>query len=350
MATKQLITRIALKHDIEKNWITAGDKGFCPLAGEIIIYDAEEGVCSYNRYKVGRTDANGELVNINDLPFERVGNGVGQEFNTDGGEIFNDYIYNEATGMFSHAEGRDAKANGLCAHAEGDNTQANGDCSHTEGKDTIADNTGSHAEGDNTAAYGKASHAEGAGDVSVLDCLEDVYDTDLDEIKEKWNEDHFALAYGYASHTEGNGNIASGYAAHAEGEYTDASGHFSHTEGQGTVALSEAQHVQGKYNIKDENNKFAHIVGNGEGENKRSNAHTLDWNGNAWFAGDIKIGGENQDDPNSKFVATVEDLKDNIENALFIFDKNTRTFKYSGFTLDSFKEQIVAEVIAQLSK
>lgn len=77
MATKQLMTRIALKHDIEINWITAGKKGFCPLAGEIIIYDAEEGVCSYNRYKVGRTGANGKLVNINDLPFERVGNGVG---------------------------------------------------------------------------------------------------------------------------------------------------------------------------------------------------------------------------------------------------------------------------------
>ena len=36
------------------------------------------------------------------------------------------------------------------------------------------------------------------------------------------------------------------------------------------------------------NNQYAHIVGNGDDEDNRSNAHTLDWNGNAWFAGDVK--------------------------------------------------------------
>ena len=32
----------------------------------------------------------------------------------------------------------------------------------------------------------------------------------------------------------------------------------------------------------------------------RSNAYTLDWQGNAWFAGDIYIGGMGQDDPDAK--------------------------------------------------
>jgi hypothetical protein len=39
--------------------------------------------------------------------------------------------------------------------------------------------------------------------------------------------------------------------------------------------------------------KYAHIVGNGTSTSKRSNAHTLDWEGNAWFAGKITKGGDN---------------------------------------------------------
>ena len=35
---------------------------------------------------------------------------------------------------------------------------------------------------------------------------------------------------------------------------------------------------------------YAHIVGNGTAEDARSNAHTLDWSGNAWFAGKVSAG------------------------------------------------------------
>ena len=47
-------------------------------------------------------------------------------------------------------------------------------------------------------------------------------------------------------------------------------------------------------------NNYAHIVGNGTSDTARSNAHTLDWQGNAWFAGDVYIGGTSMDDPNAK--------------------------------------------------
>lgn len=76
----------------------------------------------------------------------------------------------------------------------------------------------------------------------------------------------------------------------AEGNNTTASGDYSHTEGNGTIASSNIQHVQGQYNIEDANNTYAHIVGNGISHSTRSNAHTLDWDGNAWFAGEISIG------------------------------------------------------------
>ncbi len=98
----------------------------------------------------------------------------------------------------------------------------------------------------------------------------------------------------------GKSTTASGAAAHAEGYGTTASGNQSHAEGVHTTAQGENQHVQGKYNISDTTS--AHIVGNGS-VNNRSNAHTLDWSGNAWFAGDVYTGstsGTNKDDGSVK--------------------------------------------------
>ena len=81
-------------------------------------------------------------------------------------------------------------------------------------------------------------------------------------------------------------NIATGECANAEGSYTEASGRFSHAEGYSTKAKGNHQHVQGRYNIEDVDNKYAHIVGNGNNAGC-SNAHTLDWEGNGWYAGEV---------------------------------------------------------------
>lgn len=67
-------------------------------------------------------------------------------------------------------------------------------------------------------------------------------------------------------------------------DYVDniATGEYSHAGGHGTVATGEAQHVEGTYNIEDTENKFAHIIGNGTNQDKRSNAFAIDWNGNIY--------------------------------------------------------------------
>lgn len=95
-------------------------------------------------------------------------------------------------------------------------------------------------------------------------------------------------ATGRYSHVEGYQCEASNNCGHAEGENTKSLGYFTHTEGRGTIARSTASHAQGKYNIDDTENKYAHIVGNGKSDTERSNAHTLDWNGNAWFAESVE--------------------------------------------------------------
>lgn len=143
------------------------------------------------------------------------------------------------------------------------------------------------AEGYNTKASGTVSHAEG----------------------------NTSVASGHTSHAEGNWTTASGARSHAEGNGTVASGDNSHAEGDGTKAQGDSQHVQGKNNIPDTTS--AYIIGNGTAadDKSRSNAHTIDWSGNAWFAGNIYIGstsGTNKDG-GSKKVATESQLNDLIQ-------------------------------------
>ena len=98
----------------------------------------------------------------------------------------------------------------------------------------------------------------------------------------------FNTIVGNYSFAEGDSTTASGMNSHAEGYSTTASGMNSHAEGCGTKASSANQHVQGKYNIEDTAHTYAHIVDNGDSATALSNAHTLDWSGNAWFAGTIE--------------------------------------------------------------
>ena len=103
----------------------------------------------------------------------------------------------------------------------------------------------------------------------------------------------YVTAKGNSSCAQGRGTIARGDYSHAEGLGTETNtvADAAHAEGFQTKASSDYQHVQGKYNIEDGNNKYAHIVGNGTDEDTRSNAHTLDWDGNAWYAGKLSQDG-----------------------------------------------------------
>ena len=148
------------------------------------------------------------------------------------------------TGSFSHNR-KAGTTIGINSFAEGLNTTASGSASHAEGAFTTASGNYSHAEGNNTKASGASSHAEGLN------------------------------------------TTASSDSSHAEGAGTTASGISSHAEGLNTIAAGEEQHVEGKYNVQDTENKYAHIIGGGISSIKRRNIHTVDWSGNAYYAGDV---------------------------------------------------------------
>ena len=194
---------------------------------------------------------------------------------------------NTASGTASHAQGWQTTASGDASHTEGESTTASGYVAHAEGETTIASGDDSHVEGKNSTASGNVSHAEGENNT----------------------------ASGYGSHAEGYGNTASGLMAHAEGATTTASGYGSHSEGVGTIANHIGQHVVGAYNTADPSaaeptakGNYVEIVGNGTGENTRSNARTLDWSGNEVLAGDLTYNG------NKSLTSEVQRLDNKIDN------------------------------------
>ena len=257
-----------------------------------------------------------------------------------------------ALGNYSHAEGNTTMASGNYSHAEGSGTKASGEYSHAEGMETKAIGHKSHAEGYYSTALGECSHAEGFSNSTANKQITNLSTTTSNTtIINAWKRVKFSLAksnYSHVegdsclaldecSHAEGNRTIASnsychsegdstkatGNTSHAEGYKTEAMGDYSHVEGYSTIASGEnshaegyytkasgqQQHVQGKYNIVD--TSYAHIVGNGSSETSRSNAHTLDWNGNAWYAGKLSQDGTPTED---KDLTTKKYVDDSIAN------------------------------------
>lgn len=153
------------------------------------------------------------------------------------------------------------KAIGANSHAEGSQCEAIGDCTHAEGVQTRASGVFSHAEGSQTRANGPVSHAEG------VEC---------------WS---------------------TGYCSHAEGYHTEAAGGY--------------QHTQGKFNIIDEANKYADIVGNGTDILERSNAYALDWDGNLYLKGGVYVNCNADSTGGTKLSLDVDSIMGAIKNQLY---------------------------------
>ena len=119
--------------------------------------------------------------------------------------------------------------------------------------------------------------------------------------------DDYATAIGYNCNASKQYSIAMGYNCVASGDYSTAigglceasgilsvalgnaiaKGNYSLAVGQRCIASGLCQFTYGKFNIEDTENKYAHIVGGGTSLTDRKNIHTLDWQGNAVFAGDV---------------------------------------------------------------
>ena len=135
---------------------------------------------------------------------------------------------------------------GLCVAAGGYNT-LNGYYGFTSGSSNILSTDNGTAFGRNNSIYAMVGFT--AGD--------------------------YCQVNGYRGAAFGNGACANHQNTFAIGDHTEAN--------------SDTQFVCGKFNIIDDSAIYAVIVGNGEGD--RSNAYTLDWSGNAVFAGTVSNSG-----------------------------------------------------------
>lgn len=185
-------------------------------------------------------------------------------------------INGTASGNFSCAIGYKSTSSGEGSYAEGFNTTASGDRSHAEGTGTIASAFATHAEGIDSNATFNGAHAEGS-----------------------------SSATNYCAHSEGGNTRATAFYSHAEGRFTLASGSSSHAQNYNTIAASAYQTAMGKYNVEDNADTYALIIGNGTTVNARSNALTVDWSGNLWIAGGISVPSINLVDSNSATLATI---------------------------------------------
>ena len=222
------------------------------------IYSVRHTWSAIDRGSITAIDASNNTVTV-DTYFDK--ELVDDEYVADTGMTLDEYL---AAQPWRNTLSINAKPNigtlmiGVAATAEGRNNMALRVGSHVEGNSNIAIGEYSHVEGQQNTA-GHVAHAEGR------ECE----------------------AVGEYSHAEGRNTHALGFGSHAEGFQTYAHAKHSHAEGYGTAAApgAEFQHVQGKFNVEDPTQAF--IIGGGSDINHKKNINTVDWNGNAYYSGNV---------------------------------------------------------------
>lgn len=187
-----------------------------------------------------------------------------------------------AKGMYNHTEGNQTQTTktAIFSHAEGNRTKTEGESSHVEGDRGYIGSTGygGHAEGLSCEVYSHGGHAEGCQTKSGFKPEEE---KNPPEDMGNHAEGNKTIAQGTGAHAEGISTKAQGYGAHAEGIGTVAYGYYSHAAGQYTTTSKQGQYAIGKYNNDGNNTNYDYVfmIGNGTGEEARSNAIAIDWQG-----------------------------------------------------------------------
>lgn len=170
------------------------------------------------------------------------------------------------------------------------------------GTDAIAAKTASNPDYSNTAsgdfavAAGFASVASGQSSFAIGNRTSGVSTTASGE--SSFAQGKGCTASGVASQAMGQKNEAIGNLSHAVGTYCKAKGTASAAFGGYSIASGRSSFVVGQYNVEDTNadingtnsKKYGLILGNGTADDARSNAMTVDWNGNEVLAGKLTLG------------------------------------------------------------
>lgn len=213
-------------------------------------------------------------------------------------------------------------AHGEGSHAEGWYTTAYGEGSHAEGRNTTARGNYSHAEGYYTDSFGRSANV--IGEYNVIEntanyesySAESTYPCNASETCYKLIGepvfDEIAGLYHFESSipiTEGEIKAGDCFDVWRSSGIAHVNCYYVAKE---DMTSTESQPLQVTYYMASSialyRGDYVYVVGNGESNDSRSNAHTLDWQGNAWYSGDIYVGstsGKDKDE-GSKKLATEE--------------------------------------------
>lgn len=241
-----------------------------------------------------------------------------------------------ASGYAAHAEGWKTIATGEKSHAEGRETMATGDNSHAEGRETMATGYNSHAAGNHTVANQYGMYVFGDYNQVFNDMWLEVVSPltqTLNSTVEFYCSDEYTFDASTGIFTLVNPKLQTGVSI---GKYCTSSSSDIDNLTHIIKVISTAG--GNKYNTLDytrwnkrtSRGDYVHIVGNGVSENTRSNAHTLDWSGNAWYSGDVYVGstsGTNKDE-GSKKLATEEFVHSSGHPQMYLTDQTTG-FQYT---------------------
>lgn len=203
---------------------------------------------------------------------------------------------NDATGTNAAAFGNNTKAAGYAAMATGYATEANGDYSSASGIMTKANG----AYGSVIGKYNETP--DNAGYYVAKGTLWTTYE----------NDTTYTRAIGTPTANLTNGKwIYEGTeqvlgSELQVGDVVQPSS-YNYTELIGLKETTDTGRTFNwdRYRIENYNatqSTYAFTVGNGNSNTARSNAHTLDWNGNAWFKGALYVGGTSQTNGASKIT------------------------------------------------
>lgn len=214
----------------------------------------------------------------------------------------------KATGSYSRAGGIGCEAGGECAVAEGRNNKARGTYSVALGTNNEVSAAGAAAIGEGNKATSARAIALGMGNNATgANALATGQNTTASGNYSKTGGSQ-TVASGSYSMADGFKCTASGTTSSAKGNQTTAAGDQADASGNRTIANGYCQSVRGRRNIPDPSVNgytYLEIVGNSKGEGN-SNAYTLDWDGNAWFAGSVEGSALILRSPNgSRFQITV---------------------------------------------
>ena len=227
----------------------------------------------------------------------------------------------KASGDYSHAEGSSTKANGDGSHAEGYATQASGRYSHAEGYSTRASGNYSHADGEYTVTSIRGQHVLGRYNLEEDRYRKEIYTNSTKRISAYSTKIYRSNAWTFDANT-GLYSLVDpeecSYSDITTNMYYIVNSVNSSVSMDYLISIKSTNSNSKTYNCilysridqMYQYGAYAHVVGNGTSDNKRSNAHTLDWEGNAWFSGNVYVGstsGTNKDEGSVR-LATMSDL------------------------------------------